>query len=125
MLPCGDILHQGQLLPSELQKLSHDQTQEMIGRFGHLTASAVARKLQETWCTQLIGMSGCFSLQAPEADYLDAAVVSVLQIHLTQPPGDILVSCIKVRVRGNRRACQNYTSMCLVMAACCCIHECR
>ena len=31
-------------------------------------------------------------LQAPEADYLDAAVVSVLQIHLTQPPGDVLVS---------------------------------
>ena len=29
--------------------------------------------------------------QAPEADYLDAAVVSVLQIHLTQPRGDILV----------------------------------
>jgi HrpA-like RNA helicase len=23
----------------------------------------------------------------PEADYLDAAVVTVLQIHLTQPPG--------------------------------------
>ena len=24
-------------------------------------------------------------------DYIDAAVVSVLQIHLNQPPGDILV----------------------------------
>ena len=33
--------------------------------------------------------------QAPEADYLDAAVVSVLQIHLTQPAGDILVSPIQ------------------------------
>ena len=30
-------------------------------------------------------------LQAPEADYIDAAVVSVLQIHCTQPLGDILV----------------------------------
>ena len=30
-------------------------------------------------------------LQAPEADYLEAAVVSVLHIHLTQPNGDILV----------------------------------
>ena len=30
-------------------------------------------------------------LQAPEADYLDAAVVSILQIHVTQPQGDILV----------------------------------
>ncbi len=29
----------------------------------------------------------------PEADFLDAAVVTVLQIHVTQPPGDILVFC--------------------------------
>ncbi|KAJ8601279.1 hypothetical protein CTAYLR_007750 [Chrysophaeum taylorii] len=29
--------------------------------------------------------------KAPEADYLDAAVVTVLQTHITQPPGDILV----------------------------------
>ncbi|EQC29660.1 adenosinetriphosphatase [Saprolegnia diclina VS20] len=29
--------------------------------------------------------------RAPEADYLDAAIVTVLQIHITQPPGDILV----------------------------------
>ncbi|CAB3409218.1 unnamed protein product [Caenorhabditis bovis] len=30
--------------------------------------------------------------QAPEADYIDAAIVTVMQIHLTQPlPGDILV----------------------------------
>ena len=28
---------------------------------------------------------------APEADYLDAAVVTALQIHVRQPPGDILV----------------------------------
>ena len=32
--------------------------------------------------------------QAPEADYLDAAVVSVLQIHLTQPRGDVLVRLV-------------------------------
>ncbi|KAI4306384.1 hypothetical protein L6164_029666 [Bauhinia variegata] len=29
--------------------------------------------------------------KAPEADYLDAAVVTALQIHVTQPPGNILV----------------------------------
>ncbi|GMY15542.1 pre-mRNA-splicing factor ATP-dependent RNA helicase DEAH1-like isoform X1 [Fagus crenata] len=29
--------------------------------------------------------------KAPEADYLDAAIVTVLQIHVTQEPGDILV----------------------------------
>ncbi|XP_008322252.1 pre-mRNA-splicing factor ATP-dependent RNA helicase DHX16 [Cynoglossus semilaevis] len=32
-----------------------------------------------------------FYTKAPEADYLEACVVSVLQIHLTQDPGDILV----------------------------------
>ena len=30
-------------------------------------------------------------MQAPEADYLDACVVSVFQIHLTQPTGDVLI----------------------------------
>ena len=29
--------------------------------------------------------------KAPESDYLDAAVMTVLQIHKTQPPGDVLV----------------------------------
>ena len=29
--------------------------------------------------------------KAPEADYLDAAVVTALQVHVTQPPGDILI----------------------------------
>ncbi len=30
-------------------------------------------------------------VQAPEANYLDACVVSALQIHISQPPGDILI----------------------------------
>ncbi len=29
--------------------------------------------------------------KAPEADYVDASIVTVLQVHLTQGPGDILV----------------------------------
>lgn len=29
--------------------------------------------------------------KSPEADYLDAAIVTALQIHVTEPPGDILV----------------------------------
>jgi len=33
----------------------------------------------------------CCVLKAPEADYLEACVVSVLQIHVTQPTGDVLV----------------------------------
>ncbi len=32
-----------------------------------------------------------FYTKAPESDYLDAAIVTVLQIHVTQPSGDILV----------------------------------
>ncbi|XP_070509212.1 pre-mRNA-splicing factor ATP-dependent RNA helicase DHX16 [Chironomus tepperi] len=32
-----------------------------------------------------------FYTKAPEADYIDACVVSILQIHVTQPLGDILV----------------------------------
>jgi pre-mRNA-splicing factor ATP-dependent RNA helicase DHX16 len=32
-----------------------------------------------------------FYTKAPEADYLDAAIVTVLQIHITQPLGDVLV----------------------------------
>ena len=32
-----------------------------------------------------------FYTKAPEADYIDACVVTILQIHVTQPLGDILV----------------------------------
>jgi pre-mRNA-splicing factor ATP-dependent RNA helicase DHX16 len=32
-----------------------------------------------------------FYTKAPEANYLEAAMVTVLQIHMMQPPGDILV----------------------------------
>lgn len=32
-----------------------------------------------------------FYTKAPEADYVDAAVVTCLQIHVKQPPGDVLV----------------------------------
>lgn len=42
-----------------------------------------------SWCLSLF----CFPFtdKAPEADYLEACVVSVLQIHVTQPTGDVLV----------------------------------
>ena len=30
-------------------------------------------------------------MQAPEADYMDAALITVMQIHLTEPEGDILL----------------------------------
>lgn len=42
--------------------------------------------------TLMLVSAFCFSTgKAPEADYLEACVVSVLQIHVTQPTGDILV----------------------------------
>ena len=40
-----------------------------------------------------------FYTKAPEADYLEAAVVTVLQIHLTQPDGDILVSLMYITIQ--------------------------
>lgn len=32
-----------------------------------------------------------FYTKCPEADYIEAAVITILQIHVTQPPGDVLV----------------------------------
>lgn len=32
-----------------------------------------------------------YPLQAPESDYLDAALITVLQIHLSEPEGDVLL----------------------------------
>ena len=29
--------------------------------------------------------------KAPESDYMDAALITVMQIHLTEPEGDILL----------------------------------
>ena len=59
------------------------------------------RNVASTCFVNQLLMHVCFffakCVQAPEADYLEAAVVSVLHIHLTQPRGDILVciiSCI-------------------------------
>jgi hypothetical protein len=33
----------------------------------------------------------CCCVQAPEADYMDAALITVMQIHLSEPEGDILL----------------------------------
>jgi HrpA-like RNA helicase len=46
------------------------------------------------WTFQLCGCRypvDIFHTKKPEADYVNAAVVSALQVHLTQPDGDILV----------------------------------
>lgn len=56
--------------------------------FHSLTLSAF---LVEALIFNLFILPQALSMQAPEADYLDAAVVTVLQIHVTQPAGDVLV----------------------------------
>lgn len=46
------------------------------------------------FCMSVIGRRfpvDIYYTKAPEADYIDACVVSILQIHVTQPLGDILV----------------------------------
>ncbi len=35
--------------------------------------------------------STLFYTQAPESDYLDAALITVMQIHLSEPEGDVLL----------------------------------
>ncbi|KAJ0961098.1 hypothetical protein J5N97_000913 [Dioscorea zingiberensis] len=39
----------------------------------------------------LFGFEDCTGPETPESDYLDAALITVLQIHLTEPEGDILL----------------------------------
>lgn len=38
-------------------------------------------------------------LQDPESDYMDAALITVMQIHLTEPEGDILLFLTGVLLR--------------------------
>lgn len=47
--------------------------------------------INQTVVLMCVCVSVCCLIKAPEADYLEACVVSVLQIHVTQPTGDILV----------------------------------
>lgn len=50
--------------------------------------------------------------QAPEADYIDAAVVTVLQIHATQPEGDVLVFLTGQVREGLTQMGQNLAGTC-------------
>lgn len=42
-------------------------------------------------CVGLILVGRLVSAQEPERDYLEAAIRTVVQIHLCEPPGDILL----------------------------------
>ncbi len=59
--------------------------------------------------------------KAPEADYIDACVVTILQIHVTQPLGDILVfltgqeeieACNVSKLKGFLNLCSQFYKMC-------------
>lgn len=51
----------------------------------------------------------------PEADYIEAAVVTVLQIHVTQDEGDVLVF-----LTGQVRAALVLRTLCMLCALCTC-----
>jgi HrpA-like RNA helicase len=53
--------------------------------YAHKVAHALARAYL-CWADTLRG-----TVQEPESDYLDAVLITVMQIHLAEPPGDILV----------------------------------
>ena len=40
------------------------------------------------WCRYPVDI---MYTKAPESDYLNAAVVTTIQVHATQPPGDVLI----------------------------------
>ena len=46
-----------------------------------------------------------------ESDYLDAALIAVMQIHLTEPPGDILVFLTGGWVGGGGGMCTRINSV--------------
>ncbi|KAJ7823125.1 P-loop containing nucleoside triphosphate hydrolase protein [Mycena leptocephala] len=62
-----------------------------------MSASADDRKIQEYWDAPIFEFSGrlfpveIFYTQAPEPDYLQATIRTVLMIHCAEEPGDILV----------------------------------
>lgn len=56
---------------------------------------AVLLCLVSTGCDRPASLLTCAAVlllvQAPEADYMDAAMITVMQIHLSEPEGDILL----------------------------------
>ncbi|KAF6039238.1 hypothetical protein EB796_002433 [Bugula neritina] len=56
------------------------------------SATLDAEKFSEVFHAELLDISHLSYVSGgTEADYLEAAVVSALQIHVTQPPGDVLI----------------------------------
>jgi len=62
-----------------------------------------------------------FYTKAPEADYIDAAIVTVLQIHITQPTGDILVFLTVWNISISLQKCENtlIPILCMWLVKCC------
>jgi len=62
-----------------------------------------------------------FYTKAPEADYIDAAIVTVLQIHITQPTGDILVFLTVWSISISLQRCELllFRYFCMWLVKCC------
>jgi hypothetical protein len=45
--------------------------------------------------------------KAPEADYVDACISTVLKIHISEPPGDVLVFLTGQVHNGSRGSCMD------------------
>jgi hypothetical protein len=58
--------------------------------------------------------------KAPEADYVDACISTVLKIHISEPPGDVLVFLTGQVRRVGSRGCRHPEdgSCCSVMGRC-------
>lgn len=54
-----------------------------------------------------------FYTQAPEADYIDAAVVTALQIHVKEPLGDILIFLTGISFYSDRHLAKIFLSLLL------------
>ncbi len=66
----------------------------------------------------VVGLCVCVQIlyaREPEQDYLEASLITVLQIHLSEPPGDILVFLTGKEVR---------ISACVCVCVCVCECEC-
>lgn len=64
------------------------------------------------WCGVV-----CCAGQAPEADYMDAALITVMQIHLSEPEGDILLFLTGVLLLPQTACKARAQSQCLCLTS--------
>ena len=82
-------------VPGRLHPVEIFYTQVRHLRNSHFMSAAQMLSTWQSWAPNELScaidwISVCF-LQEPERDYLEAAIRTVVQIHMCEPPGDILV----------------------------------